>query len=427
MPSIQRPRGTRDFGPEDMNRRRYIENVLRTTADTFGYREIATPTFEHVELFTERSGEEVKNEMYTFKDKGGRELSLRPELTAPTMRFYATDLRHLPKPIKVYYFGNCFRYERPQSGRYREFWQFGAEIIGGDVHGSDADIIAMSISSLHNTGLTGFSTRIGHLGVLRSLLHEIGVTGQGVDECMHLIDKGELATLYDLLEGQYPNQDEVDIIRKLLEMEKTTEIDSRARDFLKENAGAIKALNDLEVILDLLSHHGIRDYIIDLGIARGLDYYTGMVFEIDVPSLGAEKQVCGGGAYELAQIFGTEAINSTGFAIGFDRIMMALGNMAVDIPKLFITAYIIPMNDMAREKALEIAAELRRNRISCDIALGTRSIAKNMKYANTMSTRFTIILGEDEMQSGMATVKHMNTGEQVTVPFHSITQHITSI
>ena len=125
MPIIQRPRGTRDFGPEEMGKRRYIEALFRRTAETFGYREIATPTFEHSELYTERSGEAIKNDMYFFKDKGGRELSLRPELTMPTMRFYAAELRHLPKPIKVYYFSNCFRYERPQSGRFREFWQFG--------------------------------------------------------------------------------------------------------------------------------------------------------------------------------------------------------------------------------------------------------------------------------------------------------------
>jgi histidyl-tRNA synthetase len=130
MPNIPRPRGTRDFGPEEMGKRRAVEGLLRKTADNFGYREIATPTFEHSELYIERSGEAIRNEMYMFKDKGGRELSLRPELTMPTMRFYAEGMRDISKPIKVYYFGNCFRYERPQSGRFREFWQYGAEIMG---------------------------------------------------------------------------------------------------------------------------------------------------------------------------------------------------------------------------------------------------------------------------------------------------------
>jgi histidyl-tRNA synthetase len=336
MPNIQRPRGTRDFGPEDMGSRRYVEGVLRKTAGTFGYKEIATPTFEHAELFTERSGEDVKNEMYIFQDKGGRDLSLRPELTAPTMRFYAAELRHMPKPIKVYYFGNCFRYERPQSGRFREFWQFGAEIIGGDVQGSDADIIAMAVSSLRNAKLSEFTTRIGHLGILRGLLEAMGISGEKQSQCMHFIDKGELDALFDMLEGEAGG--ETGKIKALIEMEKSSELGEEVNNLVKGNERAENALEELKTTLGLIKALGVDSYIIDLGIARGLDYYTGMVFEIDVPSLGAEKQVCGGGAYELAELFGTAKINSTGFAIGFDRVMMALKNRGVEIPVEGITA-----------------------------------------------------------------------------------------
>ena len=422
MPNIQRPRGTRDFGPEDMEQRRHIEGILRKTAATFGYREIATPTFEHAELFTERSGEEVKNEMYVFKDKGGRDLSLRPELTAPTMRFYAGDLRHLPKPIKIYYFGNCFRYERPQSGRFREFWQFGAEIIGGDIQGSDADIITMAVTSLRNAGLEEFTTRIGHLGILRGFLEAMGISGERQTQCMHFIDKGELDALFDLLEGE--SGGETGKIKALIEMEKSSEVDELIENLVKGNERAENALEELKTTLGFIRALGADNYIIDLGIARGLDYYTGMVFEIDVPSLGAEKQVCGGGTYELAELFGAEKINSTGFAIGFDRVMMGLKNKGQEIPVEGITAYVIPLGEEARTAALELAATLRKNGISCDTALGERSIAKHMKFANSISARFTIIIGEDELKSGTASVKNMESGEQVAIPVDSVVAHV---
>lgn len=424
MPNIQRPRGTRDFGPEEMGKRRAIEGVLRKTADTFGYREIATPTFEHSELYTERSGEAIRNEMYLFKDKGGRELSLRPELTLPTMRFYANDMRNVPKPIKVYYFGNCFRYERPQSGRFREFWQYGAEIIGGGVYESDADIIALAVASLKNTGLKGFATRIGHLGVLRAMLWEIGVKGENQSKCMQLIDKGERNELFKLLSEQSPGNLGIERIRSLLDIEKSPSVLEKAKNILRGNRKAIRAIEDLNTILNRISVLGVKNYTIDLGIARGLDYYTGMVFEIDVPTLGAEKQVCGGGAYTLAELFGSEPTTSTGFAIGFDRVMMALNRQETEIPIHRICAYVIPLGSGARNQAFKIAADLRNSGISCSFALLDRNISKHMKYANAICAKHVIIIGEDELATKQAAIKDMESGEQKKVAFEKIAEHI---
>lgn len=420
MPSIRRPRGTRDFGPEEMGKRRVIEGILRKTAEIFGYGEVATPTFEHSELYTERSGEAIKNEMYLFKDKGGRELSLRPELTLPTMRFYADELRNMPKPIKVYYFGNCFRYERPQSGRFREFWQFGAEIIGcGDYEG-DAEIIALAVGCIRNTGLDDFITRIGHLGVLRALLSEMGIGGEDQSKCMQLIDKGELDEFYGILETHASTNEGIEHIKALLRLEKSSKIPNETKDILGGNEKALKALENLENILKTLKALGVEDYIIDLGIARGLDYYTGMVFEIDVPSLGAEKQVCGGGAYTLAELFGAEPTISTGFAIGFDRVMMALERKSAEIPVQRVTAYVIPLDEEAKDEALRIATMLRKSGLSSDIALMDRSLSRHMKYANTINARYTIIIGEDEITSKEATVKDMESGEQKKIRFENI-------
>ncbi len=424
MPSIQKPRGTRDFGPEEMGKRRYVEGILRRTAETFGYREITTPTFEHSELYIERSGEAIKNEMYMFKDKGGRELSLRPELTLPTMRFISNDMRDVPKPIKVYYFGNCFRYERPQSGRFREFWQYGAEVIGGGIHESDADIIALAVSSLENGGLKGFETRIGHLGVLRAMLWEIGVEGETRSKCMQLIDKKELDELFKILEKQSPSNLGIDRIRALLNLEKSSLVIPKAKKILSGNRKALKAIEDLEKILFTVKALGVENYIIDLGIARGLDYYTGMVFEVDYPKLGAEKQVCGGGAYTLAELFDAEPTTSTGFAIGFDRVMMALDIQETEIPAQGITVYVIPLGEEAKNQAYDTVKNLRKSGISCDMALMERSISKHMRYADSQNARFTIIIGEDELATSKATVRDMKSGEQKKVNFKEIPQHI---
>ncbi|UCE73335.1 MAG: histidine--tRNA ligase [Methanomassiliicoccales archaeon] len=426
MPIIQRPRGTRDFGPEEMGKRRYIEGVLRTTAETFGYREIATPTFEHAELYTERSGEAIKNEMYMFKDKGGRELSLRPELTMPTIRFYAEELRNKSKPIKVYYFGNCFRYERPQSGRFREFWQYGAEVIGGGEHESDADIIALAVNSLENAGLKKFVTRIGHLGVLRALLWEIGIEGEKQSKCMQLIDKKDTEELFTILNAHSPSNLGIDRIRELLELKESKTVLKEARKIVAGNRKALKAIESLDKILTTLGLLGIENFIIDLGIARGLDYYTGMVFEIDVPTLGAEKQVCGGGAYELAELFGAESTNSTGFAIGFDRVVMALERQKAEIPTNRITAYVIPLDGKARNEAMKIATALRKSGISCSTALLERNLSKHMKHANAICAEYVIILGEDEIAEKKASVKNMETGEQVKVDFEKLLNHFNS-
>ncbi len=177
---IQRPRGTRDFSPDEMYRRRQVESIMRQTCKTFGYMEIGTPTFESLKLFTAKSGEGIVKQLYNFKDKGGRDIVLRPELTAPVMRFYVNELQGFSKPLKLFYFGNCFRYEEPQKGRFREFYQFGAEVIGGK---ADSEVIALAVKILKNAGLKNFILKIGHLGILRNIL------GNVPPSVMTIIDK----------------------------------------------------------------------------------------------------------------------------------------------------------------------------------------------------------------------------------------------
>ncbi len=194
--TIQRPRGTRDFLPQEMRKRGLARKAMQEVLERWGYQEVATPTFEHLELFTEKSGESVLEEIYSFQDKGGRDLALRPELTAPVMRMYVSELQNSPKPLRLYYFGNCFRYERPQKGRFREFWQLGAELIGGARPDSEAEAIALADQMIRSVGVQG-EIHLGYLGLIRTILQRIEAGKRAA--AMRMIDKKERAALEELL------------------------------------------------------------------------------------------------------------------------------------------------------------------------------------------------------------------------------------
>ena len=403
---IQRPRGTRDFLPDEMEKRRFYENTLRHTAKTFGFREIATPIFEESELFILRSGPNVLNELYAFKDKGDREIALRPEMTAPAIRMFVNEMSNDPKPIKIFYFGQCFRYERPQSGRYREFFQFGAELIGNANAYTDAEVIAMASSMIEALGLKEYKIRIGHIGVLRQKIAEAGVPAERMAEVLQKLDKKLYDEARPLMQEMGVSESVIDSIFDLTE----TVGDSSVLSKVPGEAG-----DHLRQIVEILNAMGINDLEIDLGVVRGLDYYTGMVFEAEAPSLGAEKQICGGGSYTLSELFGGEKVFSTGFAIGFDRILLAMEKEGQTYQPEGIAAYVVPVTDDVRVKSSEIVASLRRAGISADIDLMGRKMQKAMKYASSAGVKYTVIVGPKELEEGCVTVRDMSTGEQQTV------------
>ncbi len=394
---LQKPRGTRDFLPEEMRKRRYIERKLREVATSWGYGEIKTPTFEHIELFTLKSGDGILGEIYNFKDKGDREIALRPELTAPVVRMYVEELQRSPKPLKFFYFDNCFRYERPQKGRFREFFQFGVEIIGSARPESDAEVIALAEQMLKSAGVNG-DLHIGHIGIVRALLKDIQPEYQG--KIMRLVDKKDDKGLEDFLD-QINAPD--DIRGKLFRL-----IGLRGENAMheaKELVGDIEALTQFKALLELLDVYGI-EYQVDLGIARGLDYYTGMVFEIYCEGLGAQNQVCGGGSYRLAQLFGGEDTPSTGYAIGFDRIMEICEAKPV-VPKSIV---VVSFEDTRRE-AIIIAQKLRMH-ISTYLDVMGRKFKDQIAYANTIGASHVVIVGKTELDAGKVALKDMSSGEQ---------------
>ncbi len=397
---VERPRGTRDFLPDEMEKRREIERIMRGIAESYGYREIATPTFEHLELFTIKSGEGIVEEMYTFKDKSGRDLALRPELTAPVMRMFVNECSVMPKPLRFYYFANCFRYERPQKGRYREFWQFGVELIGSQSYLADAEVIALSYNILDSLGID-FDLQIGHVGIMRSLLEPLGE--ERGTKIMRLIDKDDVEGLERYMDEIGVSTDLQEKVFSLIEMKGDVGVIEQARELVSFDFTHLEKLAEVLSALDV-------EFEFNLGIARGLDYYTGVVFECYAEGLGAQKQVCGGGSYELASLFGGQRTPSTGFAIGFDRVCEVCEMRRKKRPVVAVISF-----RETEKHAFRFADELRKMGIVAVVDVMGRNIRRQLSFANEINAIYAAILGPDEVEKGKVTLKNMKTEEQVVL------------
>ena len=402
------PRGTRDFTSEEMQKRRYVEEVMRKTFETFGYKQVQTPTFETLELFTAKSGDTIIEELYSFADKGGRDLALRPELTAPVIRFYVEKLQMEPKPLKLYYFGNCYRYDRPQKGRYREFKQAGCEIIGTDTAEANAELIAMAYKVLENAGVKKLVLNIGNLNILSSLFSQFKLTKDQQKYLIPLIDKSMFEDVFNALRDFNIKKEDASILTEILQTSDIKKIENLIMDEIAE-----KELQELKNIVSLIEKSfGIKNYQIKMSIVRGLDYYRGVVFEIEAPSLGAEKQLCGGGAYELIKLFGGKETPTAGFAIGFDRTILALELENYEFPNPTLDVFIIPVTEDMVEKSLNIAQNLREKGIKVDIDLLRRGVGKSLKYASSLNSKKAMIVGPDELEKDSVTIRNMKTGKQ---------------
>jgi len=404
--NINIPRGTRDFSPDEMFKRRYVENKIRNIFQSFGYREVQTPTFEHLELFTLKSGEEIIEEIYAFKDKGNRDLALRPELTAPVIRFYVEKMQMEPKPLKLFYIGNCYRYDRPQKGRYREFTQVGCELIGTDTPEAQAELVYLAYTILKNIGLRNIVLRLGNLDIIYAFLENMGIKKNQFRELMHLIDKSRF---YELEKRLFEMRAAKSKIKMFKEFLNCTSID-KLEGFIE-----VPAIDKFGEVIDFLKIFGIDNFEIDMKIVRGLDYYKGVVFEIDAPILGAEKQLCGGGEYELVSLFGGKEVPTAGFAIGFDRAIIALEEEGYVFPEQKIDAYVIPINEKMLKNAIKIVNRLREKNIVADVDLMRRGLAKSLKYASSIRAKKAIIVGPQEWGKESVIVRDMDSGEQIEV------------
>ena len=394
---LQKPRGTRDFLPDEMEPRRVVEGKLREVARRWGYREVCTPEFEDLELFTQRSGEGIIGEMYVFEDKGGRNLALRPEITASVIRMYINEAKVAPKPLRWCYFADCFRYERPQKGRYRQFWQFGVELIGADTAIADAEVVMLAADMLNATGVT-CDLKVGHLSFMKHLLSALEPAAQR--RVMAHLDKKDFAGLEVTLSQMG---------RPELSQALTDLIGCRTLADAFEIVGTIPEKERIKETLGILDAYGIN-YSLNFGIARGLDYYTGMVFEGFARNLGAENQIIGGGAYRLAHLFGGDDVASCGFAIGFDRVMVSLG----DIQHKKETVVAIACTGDGRRRALDVARAFREAGIRTEMDLMERNLGAQLAHASK-SAEYAVVIGQREAESGNVTLKNLHTAEQKTL------------
>ncbi len=425
---FERPRGTRDFLFEEMRQRKEAENTLRRVFENYGFGEVQTPLFEDLKLFTTKSGEEIVDQLYNFKDKGGRDLTLRPEITAPISRLYLNEMQKSAKPIKLYYYGSCFRYERPQKGRFRQFWQFGCELIGAKSPQGEAEVIAMCSDSIEALGITGADVNINHLGIIRGLFKHFEVDTKTQRELMVVIDKGDKDLLIESLSGENPiiSNDELNqILLKLIDLVGDKSILNDVEELIKDYEEPQEAFNQLKELVELLDCFNMTNYTLNLGVARGLDYYTGIVFEIYVEGLGAQKQVCGGGTYSLIKVFGGQEVESTGFALGFDRLMNAIEELTEKKEgKSHLDVYVAPISNDVRLKAYEITQNLRRSGIKCDVDLNNKKFKKLMNYADKIKVPKIIIIGKNDLDEGKVTIKDMKSGSQDLVDIGSIVSYL---
>ena len=398
-------KGTQDLLPNESYKNRYVEQTMLDIASKFGYKEIRTPVFEHTELFSRGVGDTtdvVQKEMYTFDDKGGRSITLRPEGTAGAMRaFLEHGLFNEPLPQKVSYLTSCYRYEKPQAGRLREFHQFGVECLGTAAPAADAELISLAHEIFSHLGVEGLRLEINSIGcpTCRKKYHEAlhsYFESKKADLCETCLDRLGRNPMR-ILDCKSPVCSEI------------AKDAPKVLDYICEDCSA-----HFEVVKKHLDAMNIP-YVVNPTIVRGLDYYTRTVFEFVSEQIGAQGTVCGGGRYDgLAEQLGGNSTPSLGFALGIERLMLLMQAQNTPLPEEEKPdLYIASMGEEATVLAAKLAASLREEGISVQYDVAGRSVKAQMKFANKLGVRNTVVIGDSEIESGKVTVKDMNGGESV--------------
>lgn len=412
-------KGTKDVLPKDVHKNQYIEATALDIASKFGYKEIRTPVFEHTELFQRGVGDTtdvVQKEMYTFDDKGGRSITLRPEGTAGAVRSYLENgLCNEALPQKVCYLISCYRYEKPQAGRLREFHQFGVECFGSASPLADAEIIALAKSLFDTLGVKDLSLEINSIGcpTCRAEYHKAlkeyfsSRKDELCNTCKSRLDRNPMR----ILDCKSPICHEI--------AEGAPVVIDYLCDECKEH---------FENVQKYLKAQNI-EYTINPQIVRGLDYYTKTVFEFVSNSIGAQGTVCGGGRYDgLVEELGGQHTPSLGFAMGIERLMLLMEAQGCEFPEakkpdLFIVA----LGEKATLKAVEIAKDMREEGFSALLDLNQRSVRAQMKYADKLGAKFNVVIGDNEVEAKTAKLKNMQTGEETEINLDTFVNGFYSI
>jgi len=388
--------------PSEAYKWHYVERIARQTAANFGFKEIRTPMFEHTELFLRGVGETtdiVNKEMYTFDDKGGRSMTLRPEGTAGVARcFIENGLAQGVMPMKAYYIASVFRYEKPQNGRLREHHQFGVECYGSDSPSADAEIIALADTFLRNAGIESLELNLNSIGCPTCRAAYNKALKEYIGENLHCMC------------GQCQTRFEKNPLRILdCKEEKCKAVTKNAPKILDFLCDDCKA--HFEAVQSILTDLGIK-FTINPGIVRGLDYYTRTVFEFVSTDIGSQGTVCGGGRYNnLVEEVGGKPTPAVGFGLGLERLLLVLENTnSLKAEEESVEYYFAPLGDNAKALSRKIVFELRRKGVSAETDIMDRSVKAQMKYADKIGAKFVIVIGDDEIEKGVVSVKNMADG-----------------
>ncbi len=419
-------RGFRDLLPPFSHRLTRLMHIFEEIAQQHGYFEIKPPTLERFEIFALKSGEEIRRSMYVFHDKAGREVTLRPEATASIARIYLKHLRHLPKPIRIYYIINCFRYEEPQYARYREFWQAGIEIIGGRGLEYDFESIKLLVKFYEKIKMINhIKLKIGNTALYRNLFTKYKLQENIQDHILHLLDKKQYKEAVKTIEKHSLDPRLVEFLEKLWKNPKDLD---KARELVDEYYPDLATHIEELVILrnNIKSYKQELSVEVDLSFARGLAYYTGIIYEVIIEDFPVS--IAGGGRYDtLIELYGGERTPGTGFAIGLDRTLMAMEELGLSLPVDPITKIaIIVLKDAPLRYIAEIQDKVVENPHIVSTIFWYTRLPKILPQLQQQGYTYAIIVGGKEYQNRSASIRNLNTKEQVEVPLDEIQKHLTS-
>jgi histidyl-tRNA synthetase len=429
MPEFQTVRGMRDFLPEEAKMMKYVESNARSVAESFGYREIMTPLVELYELLATKAGEEVRLRMFAFKDLGGRMVALRPEFTPSVARVVATTMNNEPKPLRLFCVGSLYRYDEPQRGRYREFWQSDFELIGSTKPEADVEVLMVTNSMMNKVGLRNCVFKVGHVGVLRGVLTDEGLDEKAQNAALQLMDKKQYEDALVLVKDSGASEKCLTVLRKLVELggNNVLQVVEKMKKCVDIYEKAVIAVENLSEILKLVVESGSRiNLSVQAGFARGLEYYTGMIFEAYVPEL--DVALSGGGRYDkLVELFGGEPTPAVGVANGVDRIMLAMQEQRVILKEAIEKKVIvIPVGDETKAEALEISNMLKNANAVVELEVMGRKMSKALEDADRRKVDYAVIVGKKELQEGRVCLKDLKRRDQTNLRIEELLEILKS-